>query len=142
MTTIKRPLYQMLVDPSAAMLDAFLRETKKLDAQVNINRNHTDSCYPELFIQTTKRCLESSMTIYKVGVLLVWIVLNPSIRDYFASGENPKKFNIWFTMLSVNYDNYIMGLRNDGSKYEDIDYLKVANTPYFVHRMIEFYSDM
>lgn len=142
MTTFPRPLYQMLIEPTASMLNVFLKETNKLDAQVNVNRSHVGGCYPEIIRTATRRCIDSSINIYKVAVLLLWIVLDPSIRGYFAKGENPRKFQIWFGVLQAGYDNYIMGLKPDGSKYKDDDYLALANTPYFVHRMIEFYSDM
>lgn len=131
-----RPLYRVIVDADAALIDGCLKATKDL--------KDTRYLTSDTLAEFTDRCMKQPLIVYKLYCLFIWIILHDRIREYFAKGEDASKFQQWLGDLQYAFDQHVVGRKPDGSMYTDLNGPEMTQslTPCFVHRMIVNYTDL
>jgi len=135
----KRPLHRMLMEPDSVDLNANLEAAKKLNASKD---NSPSLRAPDALVELTDKSIATPILAYKVYTLLVWIMIHPAIRKFFAGGINAKKYDDWISRLQAQFDLFLFGLKADGTEYKKHDNLQNAKVGVFVTQMAAWFTDM
>jgi lysophospholipase L1-like esterase len=120
--------------PSRELLNCHLQTAIALAPNCNNASAASTTCVPydDDYMEWLQAALESESLEYKQYALIAFLHSNAAMQDWVQKRESPRVYEDFMRVLGANIQNYVSGLKWDGSHFSKSAQIRSRSPLYFV----------